>query len=139
MPTWSFLVESVMMSTTFWPGFGLAVVPGRPGTRSVRSHPVAPSNAAPAMPAPVSFRNCLRLRGRDARVLTVREGTMPRSGLQAGDPAASEPDHGDGRDAAVTISNMRSVLAVSGGMLVAFVLVLLIVLASSRRCSPGSS
>ena len=52
---------------------------------------------------------------------------MPRPGLQAGDPAASEPDHGDGRDAAVTIFNMRSVLAVSGGMLVAFVLVLLIV------------
>src|SRR4028118_1226828 len=100
MPTWSFLVESVMMSITFWPGLGLEVGPGRPGTRSARSHPVAPSNAAPAIPAPESFRNCLRLRGRDARVLTVREVTMPRPGLQAGDLAASGPAHGGRRGAA---------------------------------------
>src|SRR4028118_757067 len=93
MPTWSFLVESVMMSTTFWPGLGLEFVPGRPGTRSAMSHPVAPSNAAPAIPAPVSFRNCLRLRGRDARVLTVREVPMPRPGRQAGCAAAGERGH----------------------------------------------
>src|ERR687894_3186559 len=95
MPTWSFLVESVMMRTTFCPGLGLEVVPGRPGTRSVRSHPVAPSSAAHAIPAPVSFRNCLRLRGRDARALTVREVTMPRPGRQAGDRGrTSETGHG---------------------------------------------
>ena len=52
---------------------------------------------------------------------------MPRPSRQAGDGDASECGHGVGRDAAVTILNMRSVLAVSGGMLVAFVLVLLIV------------
>src|SRR4028118_917434 len=127
MPRSSVPVEAVMRSATFWPGLGLEVGPGRPGTRSARSHPVAPSNAAPAIPAPVSFRNCLRLRGRDARVLTVREVTMPRPGRQAGCAAAGERGHRVRGGVAGKIHGMRSVLAVSGGMLVAFVLVLLIV------------
>src|SRR5215210_9191884 len=99
MPMWSFLVESVMMSTTFWPGLGFGVETGRPGTRSARSHPASaplPSSVAPATPAPVSLRNCLRLRDRADLDLTVREGTMPRPGLQAKVARRVNPSTGAG-------------------------------------------
>ena len=52
---------------------------------------------------------------------------MPSPGRQASAVAAREPGHGGRRVAAGKILIMRSVLAVGGGMLVAFVLVLLIV------------
>src|ERR671920_1335256 len=112
-----------MISTTLVPSLmpGGSMVMLR--MRSVRSQPVAPSNVAPAIPAPVILRKSLRVR---VRFLTKQERTTPQCDLQAERTATVNPSTWRaGRT--VRMNLMRSIMAVGIGLLLALVLGLLVV------------